>query len=133
MLNGTPIARDAAGRLKNLPAASFPSPNFNGGTPLSTLQEVVFVDAVGAFSHGGLRYTAAGALAVDTVGVIVQRTPAGLPLAAGDRLAVSINQPVASVQNNIPYDAAGRVAFATTSSLLNLSGFDTGFDEQAFY
>ena len=132
MLNSQPIARDAGGRLSNLPIASFPSPYFNGGTPLSILQELVTATGAPTRFVGGMGYLDSGALCIDGAGAIAGYTPGGLPVTAAGLLCVSVNQAVATWNAGIPLGAGGRVSLATASGFLNLHGFDSGFDQTAF-
>jgi len=132
MLNNNPIAKDVGGRLSNIPVGLIPLPYFNGGTPLSTLQEVVTTTVAPVTRNGGLGYTNAGALCIDTAGAIAGYAQGGMPVTAAGNLCVSVNQAVAAWNAGIPFDATGRVAFATASGFLNLHAFDLSFDNAAF-
>jgi len=132
MLNSQPIARDAGGRLKNIAVVSFPAPYFNGGTPLSSLQELVTATGAPTKFNGGLGYLDSGALCIDGSGAIAGYTPGGLPVTAAGLLCVSVNQAVATWNAGIPFGAGGRVSLATASGFLNLHAFDSGFDQTAF-
>tara|TARA_R110000868_G_scaffold197709_2_gene443957 strand:- start:55 stop:456 length:402 start_codon:yes stop_codon:yes gene_type:complete len=132
MLNGRILGYDAGGRVKNLPVASFPAPYFNGGTPASTLQELVTTTVAPVVYRNALGYDNAGAVCIDTVGAIASYVNGGLPVTAAGRLAVSVNAAVTRGFNGLPFDAAGRLALATAGSLVNLHAFTSAFNQGAF-
>ena len=132
MLNARPIALDATGLLKNIPVASAPAPNFNGGTPLSNSAELVTSATAPVVYNGGLGYDNAGALCIDTAGAIAKYAPGGMPLTAADRVAVSVAGVATRWLAGLPFDAGGRLALATASGFLNLHAFTTGFAQTGF-
>jgi hypothetical protein len=132
MLNNNPIAKDAGGRLKNIPSSLIPTPHFNGGTALSDLGEIITSTLAPARRNGGLGYDNAGPLCIDTAGAIAGYVQGGLPVTAAGRLAVSVNLAVTKWNAGIPFDAGGRVALATASGFLNLHAFTNAFSQAAF-
>lgn len=98
-----------AGCIRNKVAAPT---DFNGGTPTISPNSLLATGAANAASLGGLSYSAAGALLVDSAGAITTYVD-GIPLTAAGAVAVDITgAAVASYQQGLPYTAAGRLALA---------------------
>jgi hypothetical protein len=135
MLNAGVLSFDAAGRVKALSVADFPAPFFNGGTPASTLKELVVAPVGSGYTPavwvGGLPYTVEGALVTDPVGAIIAHVGA-VPLTANG-VAASTDQTVAYWSQGIPFDANGRIAGTPPGIIINLHAFDSGFDQQAYF
>lgn len=88
---------------------------FNGGTPTDNDGNLVIGPFASGYLPqapvGGLYYTDSGAILVDSVGSIAGHTNSGLPYTVNKGLAISIGQPAASyAPAGIPLDASGRVA-----------------------
>jgi hypothetical protein len=114
MLNPSLLAYDASGRIRSTAVATFPSPNFNGGTPANNTGSIVIAAALAPqVWNDGLPYRNDGSICTASAGAITTSSN-GLPLTATGALAISLDAAIASRGPlGLPLDATGRVVLVT--------------------
>ena len=129
----TLIARDSAGRLKTLTDTEFPNPYFNGGTPMSQLNELVarFTAPTNKQFVGGIAYEGVNGAILGNVANPIANYVNGMPVDAAGTVCAEANGVVALFKDGLPFTAAGRICTAP-SAIINLHGFTTGFSQTGF-